>query len=63
MIPKIYVVERSGLAAWEAPHSFNLTFEETSQFIHDLQNAMFDQRKLSDRTKLEFFILVVPKKE
>lgn len=63
MIPKTYVVERSALAAWGEPSSFTLTFEEASQFIHNLQNAMFDQRKLSIRTGFDFFILVVPKKE
>lgn len=63
MIPKVYVVERSTLAAWGADNSFALTFDQTSRFIHDLQDAMEGQRKLSDRTQLEFFILVVPKKE
>lgn len=63
MIPKIYVVERSALAAWRTDNSFTLTFDEASRFIHDLQDAMVDQRKLSNRTQLEFFILVNPKKE
>ena len=63
MVPKIYVVERSALEAWKARHGFELTFDETSQFIHDLQDAMIDQRKLSNRTPLDFFILVIPKNE
>lgn len=63
MIPKVYVVEGSALAAWRTDSSFTLTFDEVSQFIHDLQNAMFDQRKFLNRTNLDFFILVVPKKE
>jgi len=63
MIPKIYVVERSALAAWGAPNSFHLTFDETSKFIHDLQDAMLNQRKLSNRIQLDFFILVIPKNE
>jgi len=63
MIPRIYVVDSKALAAWEAPGAFTLTFEQASQFIHDLQNAMFDQRHLSGNTGLEFFILVIQKKE
>ena len=63
MVPKVYVVESGALAAWGARHSFNLTFDEASQFIHDLQDAMLNQRKLSDRTNLEFFILVIPKNQ
>ena len=63
MIPKVYVLERSTLAAWGADNCFTLTFDEASRFIHDLQDAMVGQRKLSDRTQLEFFILVIPKKE
>jgi len=63
MVPKIYVVERSGLEAWRARHSFTLTFDEASQFIHDLQDAMVNQRKLSNRIHLDFFILVIPKNE
>lgn len=63
MIPKVYVLERSALAAWGADNSFTLTFDAALRFIHDLQDAMVGQRKLSDRTGLEFFILVIPKLE
>jgi hypothetical protein len=63
MIPKIYVVERVALAAWGAPNTFSLTFDEASKFIHDLQDAMIDLRHFEDRTPLDFFVLVIPKKE
>jgi len=62
MIPKIYILDRTALKAWEAPTSFNLTFDETVKFIHELQNALLDQRHLSMQSGLEWFILVVPKK-
>lgn len=58
--PKLYVVERRALAAWSAPNSFTLTFEEASQFIHDLQDSMAEHRHLSTTADLEFFILVIP---
>ena len=45
-VPKVYVVDRTALAAWEAPNSFTLTFDEAARFIHDLQNAMIDQTNL-----------------
>jgi hypothetical protein len=60
MLPKIYVVRRPDLDAWGAQSSFKLTFEETSQFIHDLQNAMIDLRHLEGQTAHDLFILVLP---
>ena len=62
MVPKVYVVERDGLGAWGGPKCFDLTFDEASKFIHDLQDAMVNLRHLAVRVDLDFFILVVPKK-
>lgn len=62
MIPKLYILDRTALKEWEERTSFNLTFDETIRFMHDLQNALFDQRRLSNQSGLEWFIVVVPKK-
>jgi hypothetical protein len=59
MIPKIYVVERTGAAAWGNHNHFTLTFEEAEKFVHDLKDAMQDQRYLEYRTDLQFFILII----
>jgi len=61
-IPKIHVLDRNAIVLWGAHNSFYLTFEEASQFIHDLQNAMVDQRYLETKTEFDFFILVIPEK-
>ena len=61
MIPRVYVVEGVALGAWGGPSAFNLTFDEASTLIHDLQDAMINLRHLSNHVQLDFFILVVPK--
>lgn len=63
MRPKVYVIEKTGVEAWGKENAFHLTFRETSDFVHDLQNAMKDQQALSGRTGYVFYILVIPKKE
>ena len=62
-VPKLYVLDRIALGAWTQPNTIELTFDETVKFIHDLQNALFDQRKLSRQSGLDFFIILIPKKE
>jgi len=54
------VLQDVELDKWREYHIIDLTFDETMELIRELQNALFDQRNLSRRTGLTFYIILRP---
>lgn len=60
MIPKVMVLQGEELEKWREHRIVAMSFKETEELIGELQNALVDQRGLSGRTGLTFFIVLRP---
>jgi len=58
MKPKVMVIQDIELEKWRDYHILEMTFDEAMQLIKELQNGLFDQRRLSRQTGLNFFIVI-----
>jgi len=56
--PKVMVIQDIELEKWRDYHILEMSFDEAMQLIKDLQNGLFDQRRLSRQTGLNFFIVI-----
>jgi len=60
MKPKVMVLQDVELDKWREYHIIDLTFDETMQLIHDLQDGLFGQRNLSTQTGLNYLVVIRP---
>lgn len=58
MKPKVMVLQDVEVCKWRDYHLIEMSFEETTSFITELQHALFDHAQLSARTGFIFRIVV-----
>jgi len=56
--PKVMVIQDIELEKWRDYHILEMSFDEVMQLIKDLQNGLFDHKRLSRQTGLNFFIVI-----
>jgi len=60
MKPKVMVLQDVEIDKWKEYQVIPMTFDETMQLIHDLQDGLFEQRNLSIQTGLNYLVVIRP---